>query len=204
MELKSKVELLGALVCMLLSAGCASPDRARATPTSEASSQPSVQELALGNPGTFGFLLPPAWIYQPGKLTSPLLPGSFRVDAPDQSTAVQVTVSWDGLGPKPSSPTLAELELKLRVQAGYQHIRTSVEKKVITKPVQGTRMTGFYAQFTEEQWTNAEVPLGVYPVVTEGVFRCENLWGTFTIYSQDKTGTAFNHAFAMVRSFRKL
>ena len=165
---------------------------------------PVVREFAIGQPGTLGFLMPGNWIYAPGKITSLLIPAAIRVDDPDKLTAVQVNISWDGIAQKLSTPTEADLELKLRTHASYQHLRTSVEGKIEVKSFKSPEMIGRYAQFTEAQWTNVEVPKGVYPVVTEGVFRCGNLWGTFTIYSQSKSDEGFLQAFAMVRSFRKL
>jgi len=201
----------GWLLCLALGAslvtGCSSPSSSVRTEKQAPAEpvMPVIKELAIGQPGTFGFLLPGDWSYTPGKITSPLIPAGFRVDAPDKATAVQVSISWDGIGPtKASTPTMADLEVKLRVQAGHQNLRTAVERHVVVKSFDGTDVIGLYTQFTEAQWTNVEVPKGVYPIVTDGVFRTGNLWGTFTIYSQDKAGPGYLQAFAMVKSFRKL
>ncbi len=201
---------VGWLLCVALASslvtGCSSPSPSGRTEKKAPAEpvMPVVKELAIGQPGTLGFLLPGDWSYIPGKITSPLIPAGFRVDSPDKATAVQVNISWDGISPKKETPSLADLELKLRVQSGYQNLRTAVERKVVVKPFDGTDVIGFYTQFTEAQWTNVEVPKGVYPIVTDGVFRTGNLWGTFTIYSQDKAGVGYLQAFAMVKSFRKL
>lgn len=202
--------LLIASACTALMTGCSSKapaPKASAAPQKKISAEPAlptIREFKIGDHGTLGFLLPKGWVFTPKKSNSPLTPYSFRIDAADKSAAIMVSISWDGIGGKLSTPTAEELERLLRSRASRQYMRHSVEKKTVVQEFQGTEMDGFYAQFTDNSWTHSEVPAGAYRVVTDGVFRCGNLWGSVTVYSQDKSGESFTPAFAMIKSFRRL
>ncbi|MCD6048999.1 MAG: hypothetical protein K0Q55_402 [Verrucomicrobia bacterium] len=201
------VGALGAWLC----AGCASPPphgvpipvQASATASvTKPTGKPTPKNFKVGEHGTLAFDLPGGWSYKTYR-TNPLIPAAFRLDAPDKSAAMLVSVSWDGIGTSQEAPDEQLLERKLRNQA-EKRIRNSVEKSVVLKTVLLTDGYAQYAQFTEAMWTNAEVPKGNYRYVTDGAFRCGNLWGSFTVYSQDKTGESFRPALAIVQSLHKL
>lgn len=186
--------------------GCAtsSAPKPAKKPAVETVEMPSVREYKLDDHGKIGFLLPKGWSSAPPRNNSKMTPYSLRVEAGDKSAAVMISVSWDGIPGKLSIPTEQELERMLRARAARQYLRSSVEQKMVSRQFDGTEVSGFYAQFTESKWVNSEVPEGNYRVVTDGVFRCGNLWGSFTIYSQDKSGDSFTPAFAMIKSLRRL
>ncbi|HEY1172504.1 MAG TPA: hypothetical protein VGH19_14135 [Verrucomicrobiae bacterium] len=164
--------------------------------------KPAAKKFKVGEHGVLGFDLPRGWNYRPYR-TSPLIPASFRLDAPDGSAAMIVSISWDGIGTGKEAPDEQLLERKLRNEA-EKRIRTSVEKTVEVKTVILDDGHVQYAQFTQAMWVNAEVPKGNYRYSTDGVFRCGNLWGAITVYSQDKTGDSFRPALEVIKSFRKL
>lgn len=195
---------------LLFSAGCANPPPhgvpipVSASPTAtvtKPTGKPTPKTFKVGEHGTLVFDLPGGWNYKTYR-TSPLIPAAFRLDAPDKSAAMLVSVSWDGIGTSQEAPDEQLLERKLRNQA-EKRIRNSVEKAVTLKTVLLVDGYAQYAQFTEAMWTNAEVPKGNYRFVTDGAFRCGHLWGSFTIYSQDKTGDSFRPALAVVESLHK-
>lgn len=203
--------LLGA--SLLLLAGCATPSAQHGVPipadvstttttVHKPTGKPTPKKFKVVDQGTLGFGLPRGWS-QKNYRTSPLIPAAFRLDAPDRSAAMLVSVSWDGIGTNSEMPAEQHLERKLRNHA-EKRIRNAVEKTVEVKTVLLENGYAQYAQFTEAMWANAEVPKGNYRYVTDGVFRCGNLWGSFTIYSQDKSGDSFQPALSVVQSFRKL
>jgi hypothetical protein len=161
----------------------------------------SPRKFKVREHGTLEFGLPPGWGYRTYR-TSPLIPAAFRLDAPDKSAALLVSVSWDGIGTSQEAPNEEQLERKLRNHA-EKRIRNAVEKTVTVKTVVLDDGYAQYAQFTEAMWMNAEVAKGNYRYNTDGVFRCGNLWGSFTVYSQDKTGDSFRPALAVIQSLRK-
>ncbi len=197
---------------LLFSAGCATKSEPHGVPiliqpstdsgVSKPAGKPVPKKFPVGDHGTLAFEMPGGWSYRTYR-TNPLIPAAFRMDAVDKSTAMLVSVSWDGIGTSQEAPDEQLLERKLRNQA-EKRIRNSVEKSVTLKTEVLADGYAQYAQFTEAMWTNAEVPKGNYRYVTDGVFRCGNLWGSFTVYSQDKTGESFRPALAVVQSLHKL
>jgi len=202
------------LVCLatgLLQSGCASssshgvPIPVEASTTAavtKPAGKPVPKKLKIGQHGTLLFELPSNWRYKTYR-THSLLPAAFRLDAPDKSAAMLVSVSWDGIGTGKETPNEAQLERQLRNQA-EKRIRNAVEDSVLLKTVLLDGGYAQYAQFTEAMWVNAEVAEGNYRYVTDGAFRCGNLWGSFTVYSQDKLGESFRPALAIVQSLRQL
>lgn len=201
-------------VAIVLAGGCAttSPQTA-ATPAPVVVAQPPAPKpKPLGKPtekrfkvreqGTLIFNLPAGWRYQTFR-TSKLVPMSFRLDAPDKSAAMRVSVSWDGIGIPPKAPTERELENDLRVIGG-QRIHHSEEHNTNVKNLLIDGGYVKYAQFTDSMWVHADVPEGNYRYTTDGVFRCGNLWGSFVIFSQDKSGETFRPALAVVQSLHQL
>jgi len=201
---------IGAVVA-LLCAGCASPTphgvpipvQTSATATViKPTGKPTPRKFKVVDQGSLAFNLPAGWSYKTYR-TSPLIPAAFRLDAPDKSAAMLFSVSWDGIGTAQEAPNEMQLERKLRNYA-ERRIRNAVEKSVDVKTVQLDDGYAQYAQFTEAIWVNAELPKGHYRFATDGVFRCGHLWGSYTIYSQDKQGETFRPALSVVQSLRTL
>jgi hypothetical protein len=200
------------LLISLLPAGCSTPAPHGVAIPVEASTTPVAVPKPAGKPtprkfkvvdqGSLAFNLPAGWSYKTYR-TNPLIPAAFRLDAPDKSAAMLFSVSWDGIGTAPEAPNEMQLERKLRNYA-ERRIRNAVEKSVEVKTVQLDDGYAQYAQFTEAIWVNAELPKGHYRFATDGVFRCGHLWGSFTIYSQDKQGETFRPALSVVQSLRIL
>ncbi len=193
--------LLGSAL-VLLPAGCSSP---KPQVVNRVAGPPTTEQFQAGEHGTLAFELPDGWTYTIYK-TSPVIPASFQLDSPDKNATVRFRVSWDGIDSRPSNPSAGELERLLRNRA-ERRIRLSEEDSVNVKTITtagGVAQFAQFAQFTESIWVNAEVAPGNYRYATDGVFRCGNLWGSFSIYSQDKLGESFRPALAIVQSLRQL
>jgi len=203
--------LLVGVAIVLLQSGCASApphgvpilvQSSTSSAVTQPTGNPTPKKFKVGPHGTLAFELPSNWRYKTYR-THPLIPAAFRLDAPDKSAAMLVSVSWDGIGTDKEAPDMTQLERILRNQA-EKRIRNAVEKSVEVKTVLLDDGYAQYAQFTESMWVNAEVAEGNYRYSTDGVFRCGHLWGSFTVYSQDMTGESFRPALAVVQSLRKL
>lgn len=204
--------LMACLSLTLAGAGCATTSKS-ATPGMPATAgfegaapkppgKPTPKSIKVREHGSLAFDVPPGWRYHPYS-TSKYIPAAFRLDAPDKSAAMLVSISWDGIGTEKEAPNEMQLERALKNRA-EKRIRTSVEKAVQLKTVVLADGYAQYAQFTEAMWQNSEITEGSYRYNTDGAFRCGNLWGTFTIYSQDKSGESFRPALAVVQSLHKL
>jgi hypothetical protein len=206
------IHLLKCVGLVLLIAGCTSappphgvpkPIETSVTPAvTKPAGKPVSKKFKVGQYGTLLFELPSNWRYKTYR-THPLIPAAFRLDAPDKSAAMLVSISWDGIGTDKEAPNEVQLERMLRNRA-EKRIRNAVENSVQLRTVLLDDGYAQYAQFTEAMWVNAEVAEGNYRYTTDGAFRCGNLWGSFTVYSQDKTGESFRPALAIVQSLRKL
>lgn len=204
--------LTACLSLALAGAGCATTSKSSAPGMPAAAGfegaapkppgKPTPKSIKVREHGALAFEVPPGWRYHPYS-TSKYIPAAFRLDAPDKSAAMLVSISWDGIGTEKEAPNEMQLERALKNRA-EKRIRTSVEKAVQLKTVVLADGYAQYAQFTEAMWQNSEITEGSYRYNTDGAFRCGNLWGTFTIYSQDKSGESFRPALAVVQSLHKL
>jgi hypothetical protein len=62
-------------------------------------------------------------------------------------------------------------------------------------------MAGAFVQFTDAGWT--PVVKDEFHFLTTGMFRCEKIWGTFDLLTNDKEGTPFKQGMEVIKSFRR-
>jgi hypothetical protein len=134
-------------------------------------------------------------------LNVPDNPITIELHAPNNSTIIRFYIRWDGFGGKPFKPAEAQMGKIVSNNIVAQYLPTAVEKTFALEKLHGPAVTGVFARITDAQW--APVLKDSYPNLTEGMFRCGNIWGNFNVVTFDKDGPLFKEALKVLESMRR-
>jgi hypothetical protein len=157
--------------------------------------------VALGGPGTLQILAPTNWTFSPTNLNLPDNPVTVEMHAPNNALIIRFYIRWDGFGGKPFKPAEAEMGKIVSNNIVLQYLPTAVEKTFDLEKLHGPSVTGVFARITDANWTPLEK--NSYPNLTEGMFRCGNIWGNFNVVTFDKNGPLFKDALKVLESMHR-
>lgn len=156
--------------------------------------------IPLGKPGTLEMAAPANWTLQRTNLNLPDSAITMELHAPGNVTVIRFAIYWDGLDGKLFHPPDGKMDAIVSQNAA-QYVDNSVEKKVVVEKLKGKAVIGSFARFTDADWT--PIAKDTYKALATGMFRCENIWGTFDVVTGDKDGPLFKQALDIVKSFRR-
>ncbi|PYJ60817.1 MAG: hypothetical protein DME24_08225 [Verrucomicrobia bacterium] len=163
----------------------------------------TTNSLPIPEHGALEIKAPKGWRFERKGAINPNGPRTAALSSTNGEISVQITVFRDGLGtkePKPSEEKLMEI---VRTAAESRFLAGSVEKKVVIEKLKGAEVSGCFARFTDADWVGKKVPPGEFSHVATGAVRCGDLWGAFTLLTNDKDGPQFKQAMAVIESLRK-
>jgi hypothetical protein len=82
-----------------------------------------------------------------------------------------------------------------------QYLPIAVEKTFSVEKLKGPGVTGSFVRLTDAGW--APVVKDEYHNLVTGMFRCENLWGTFDLVTNDKDGPLFKQGLKVMESLHR-
>ena len=159
--------------------------------------------LSIPEHGILLVKAPAGWSFVRKGVANSAGPRTAALHSADGKTSVQVTLFWDGFGPNQLKPNAAKMAEMVKAAAQAQYAPGSVEKKVELEKLKGTEVSGSFARFTDAQWVGKELPPNEFSHVASGMVRIEDLWGNFTILTDDKDGPHFKEGLAVIESLRK-
>jgi hypothetical protein len=130
-------------------------------------------------------------------------PRTAELHSAGGEVSVQLTLFWDGFGPKQLKPDEEKLAEILRTAVEAQYVPASVEKKMVLEKLKGADASGIFARFTDAEWVGKKPPPGQFANVATGMVRCGDLWGNFTILTQGRDGPSFKQGLTVIESLRK-
>jgi hypothetical protein len=157
--------------------------------------------VALGEPGTLEMPSPAGWKIAPTNLNLPDNPIAVELHAPNNALIIRFYIRWDGFGGKTFKPTEAEMSKIVSNNIVVQYLPTAVEKSFQLEKLHGPSVTGVFARITDANWNPLQKD--TYPNLTEGMFRCGNIWGNFNVVTYDKDGPLFKDALKVLESMRR-
>jgi hypothetical protein len=156
----------------------------------------------IGMPGTLEFVTPSGWTYARTNLNLPGKPQTLEMHSPDNTIAIRLYLVWEGFGGKAVRPTDAEMRASVRQNVTKQYLPKSVEKSFELENLSGPNVKGVFARFTDAHWTPMEK--NTYHNVATGMFLCENLWGGFELFCNDKDGPQSKTGLQVLQSLRRI
>jgi hypothetical protein len=160
--------------------------------------------ISVADQGKLEIVAPGGWRFGIRDSSRTGVPLTFEVRSEDGQALLLMNVFWDGFGPKQFKPTDADLLKILTLTSETQYVPTSVEKKLTTERISGGSAQGTMARFTDAKWAGKTPPPGEFGNVAAGVIRCGNLWGNFTLLSNDRDGAKVREGLAVLESLRKV
>jgi hypothetical protein len=158
--------------------------------------------VALGAPGTLQIVAPADWTLVHTNLNLPDRAVTVELHSASNSIVIRFYIRWDGFPGMPAKPTEPEMGKIVSNTIVYQYLTNSVEKKFDLEKLRGPGVIGTFARITDAKWT--PVAKGdTYPNLTEGMFRCGNIWGNFNVLTFGKDGPLFKEALKALESMRR-
>jgi hypothetical protein len=183
--------------CLLLVALMSALTLARAADTPDL----KTNVVDLGMAGRLEVPTPSDWSMIYTNLGLPDNPTTIEFQAPGKSILLRFYIRWDGFGGKSIKPTEAEMGKIITGNVTVQYLRTSAEKRVILENSKGSAVSLVYARITDADWS--PIMKNEYPNITEGMFRCGNIWGNFNLFTFDKDGPHFKTGLKILQSMRR-
>jgi len=146
---------------------------------------------------------PKGWSFVPKGAANPSGPRTASLRSEDGGVSVQIRMFRNGFSPNQFKPNEEKMAEMVRKAGEAQFVSTSVEKKVDVEKLKGADVSGSFARFTDIKWADKKLPPGELSNVAIGVLRCGDLWGDFTLLTNDKDGPHFKEGLAVIESLRK-
>jgi hypothetical protein len=163
----------------------------------------TTNSIPIQGHGALEIKAPKAWRVATTNAFGPAGPHTVVVQSAAGDIAVQITIYPEGLGTnqlKPDDEKMAEL---LKTFAEAQYAPAAVEKQVTMEKLKGADVSGSFARFSDAKWVGKKPPPAEFSNVATGLMRCGDLWGNFTVLTNDKDGPLFKEGLAVVESLRK-
>jgi hypothetical protein len=163
----------------------------------------TTNSLPIPDHGTLNIKAPKGWGFVRKGAINPTGPRTAELKSASGDISVQLTMFWDGINP--SKPRLTDEDLTdiVKMAAERQYAPASVEKKTTIEKLSGGKVSGSFARFTDAEWVGKKVPPGEFSNVASGAVRCDDLWGVFTILTNEKDGPKFKQGLAVIESLEK-
>ena len=163
----------------------------------------TTNSLPIPDHGTLKIKAPKGWDFVRKGAINPTGPRTAELTSASGDISVQLTMFWDGFNP--SKPRLTDEELTdiVKIAAEKQYVPSSVEKKTTIEKLSGGKVSGSFARFTDAEWVGKKIPPGEFSNVASGAVRCGDLWGVFTILTNEKDGPKFKQGLAVIESLEK-
>jgi hypothetical protein len=156
---------------------------------------------AAGKHGTLQIPTPQDWTLTRTNLNLPGNPPSLELHSLSNTIVVRLTIYWDGFKGKNLQPTEANMDTIVSNNAVLLYMPISVEQKFVLEKLRGPAVTGAFVRLTDAGWT--PVLKNEYRNLSTGMFRCQNLWGTFDLLTNDKDGPQFKQGLSVIESLRR-
>ena len=163
----------------------------------------TTNSLPVPDHGSICFKAPKGWSFLKKGAVNPFGPRSAEFRSEDGLISAQATFFWDGFGPKQMKPSEKDLADLTEKSGKAQFLSGSVEKKVVLENFKGAEASGCFARFTDADWVGKKPPAGEFANVTTGMVRCGDLWGNFTILTNEKDGPSFKQALVVIETLQK-
>jgi hypothetical protein len=159
--------------------------------------------LPIQNHGILQIKTPKGWSFEIKGAVNLKGPRAAEMHSEDGAIAVLITAFWDGFGPNNFKPTQKDFETMIEKVGTEQYLPGSVEKKVELEVLKGAAVSGAFARFTDKDWVGKKPRTGQFANVATGGVRCGDLWGNFTVLTNEKDGATFKKALAVVETLEK-
>jgi hypothetical protein len=160
----------------------------------------ATNSVSLGMQGTLEILTPKDWTLVHTNMHLPGDPPSVELHSVSNTIIIRLSIYWDGFGGKLRIPSGAQMRNIVTTNA-LQYLPISVEKTFDLEQLHGPGVTGTFARLTDARWS--PVMKDQYHNLATGMFRCENLWGTFDLLTNDKNGPLFKQGLMVMESLRR-
>jgi len=159
----------------------------------------ATNSASFGEHGTLEALTPTDWTLVHTNL--PGYPPTVELHSASNAIVIRLSIRWNGLGEKIPKPTDADMDKIVSNVVVIQYLPIAVEKTLTLEKLKGPGVTGTFARLTDTRWT--PVVKDIYHNLGTGLFRCENLWGTFDLVTNDKNGPLFQQGLKVMESLRR-
>jgi len=157
--------------------------------------------VALGEPGTLQILSPRDWTFSYTNLNQPDHALTVELHSVSNSVVIRFFIRWDGFEGSSAKPTASDMSKIVSNNVVTQYLPVAVEKTVTLEKLHGPAVIGTFARITDSTWT--PMVKNTYPNLTDGMFRCGNIWGNFNIVTFGKDGPLFKDALKVLESMRR-
>jgi hypothetical protein len=159
----------------------------------------ATNSIPFGEHGTLEALTPTNWTMLHTNL--PGYPPTVELHSLSNSIVIRLSIRWDKPEEKIPRPTEADMDRIVSNTVVIQYLPIAVEKTFTVEKLKGPGVTGSFARFTDAGWT--PVVKDEYQNLMTGMFRCENLWGTFDLLTNDKNGPLFQEGLKVMESLHR-
>lgn len=164
----------------------------------------TTNSLPIPGHASLQIIAPKEWIFvaKGRQLPSQSVPRTAELSAKDAGAKLLLTAFWDGFGgDKKLTPALYQTHLRASLEA--QYAPSSVEKKTVVEKFGGTNVQGWFARFTDAKWSDKTPPAGEYANIATGWFHCGDLWGHFTLFTNEKDGPLIRQGLAVMEGLKR-
>ena len=158
----------------------------------------TTQTVFTGMHGTLEAQTPAGWTVLHTNLDEGDAP-TMELHSSSNTIVIRFAIHWDVA--RNSRPTEADMGLIVSNTVVRQYLPIAVEKTFALEKLHGPAVTGYFARFTDAHW----MPMlkDQYRNLTTGMFRCESLWGTFDLLTNDKEGPNFKQGLKVMESLNR-
>lgn len=155
--------------------------------------------VAVGKDGTLEIATPGDWMLVQTNLNSPGNPKTVELHSLSNTVVIRLQFYSAAFKGKLALPTDDKMDVIVSNTA-VQYLPIAVEKTIVTEKLNGPAMTGAFVCLTDAGWT--PVVKDEFHFLTTGMFRCEKIWGTFELLTNDK-GPSFKQGMDVIKSFQR-
>jgi hypothetical protein len=149
--------------------------------------------------GTLKALTPTNWSLIHTNL--PGYPPTVELHSASNTIVIRISTRWDKPGEKLPRPTDADMDVIVSNTVVRQYLPIAVERTFNVEKLKGPGVAGSFVRLTDAGWT--PVVNDEYHNLVSGMFRCENLWGTFDLLTGDKDGPQFKQGLKVMESLHR-
>jgi hypothetical protein len=159
----------------------------------------ATNSVPFGEHGRLEALTPSDWSLMRTNL--PGYPPTVELHSASNTIVIRLSIRWDQPGQKIPYPTQMDMNKIVSNTVTIQYLPIAVEKTFNVEKLKGPGVTGSFARFTDARWT--PMMKDQYHNLVTGMFRCENLWGTFDLLTDDKDGPLFKQGLKVMESLHR-
>ena len=157
-------------------------------------------DIPAGKDGTLEIATPADWTLVHTNLNIPGNLQTIELHSISNTVVIRLQLYSDAFKGALVEPSDAKMDAIVSNNA-VQYLPISIEKTIAVEKLRGPAMTGAFVRLTDAGWT--PVVKDEFHILTTGMFRCEKIWGTFSLLTNDKDGPSFNQGMEVIKSFRR-